>query len=206
MSGILSVLAATPVTPSTWDASGVSGANFVFTNGIRVNSDVTQSSASQQAAIGTLSRKFGKRYFEVLVVTGDGTAGRFFVGTAESTFTKTNFLGGAAFSAGDQDASGWSAGTDFAIANNAVISYNTAGVVIGVALDLDAGKGWISKANTWAVGSPSGGTTPSITFTANLVLFPACSIFGGGGAKLRLRAAAQDQSFVPPTGFTPWDN
>lgn len=118
------------------------------------------------------SKSTGKWVFELkksvasnLLLLGFGT----------SAFTLiASWLGNSAVSAGYQAANYLANGI-----TSVGVAPADASTPFMIALDLDAGKGWICVGNVWAnSGDPAAGTNPSFTFTANSILFPACSVFG----------------------------
>jgi hypothetical protein len=77
------------------------------------------------------------------------------------------------------------------------------GSVIGIAVDIDAGKVWFAVNNTWVEGSPSAGTGASFaTVTAaNIVVMGS----GMNAATQYTIFGADDANYTPPSGFTYWD-
>lgn len=76
------------------------------------------------------------------------------------------------------------------------------GDVVGLAYDADTGKMWIAFNNTWLTGSPSAGTTPIRTITANTLLY----IAGGlGPTTLTIQANTTALTYSPPSGFSAWN-
>lgn len=73
------------------------------------------------------------------------------------------------------------------------------GGVLMVAVDFDAGKGWVGYNGTWFdSGNPSAGTNPCTT-TVSGGMTPAFQIYNGGG--LSFNAGQRPFSYTPPTGF-----
>lgn len=139
----------------------------------------------------------GKWYWEVQYVGGSPSA--CFAGAIATSVPATNTqIGLTAGSGGYLNVNGllYYNGT-----NTAYGATYTDGAIISVALDMDAGKVWFAKNNTWqASGNPAAGTAPAISGLTG-TWFPAIGIFNQGGSCIASFAAA-DQSFSPPSGFT----
>ena len=70
------------------------------------------------------------------------------------------------------------------------------------ALDLSAGKGWVALNGTWVSGDPAAGTSPSFTWTAGTIIYPAASVFTSGGISETFNAGATAFSNTVPSGFS----
>lgn len=154
------------------------------------NSSVTYSDANL-TAVGDGSHKIvatdmgvktGKWYWEAQVT---GTAPRT-VGLAKQNTTKTNFLG--------SDSTGWGAYWDSptltVIHNNSTVTTYTvtatAGDIMMLAFDADAGKFWYGVNGTWlGSGNPATGANAGFTGIGNTGVndytFPAVSAYGASG-------------------------
>lgn len=94
-------------------------------------------------------------------------------------------------------------GTD--IAGNGITVFGTAPTggtgPYMVAVDLDAGKGWIALGNVWSnSGDPAAGTNPSFTFTANMTSYIANGMYGTSNT-LTLNSGASAFNNTVPIGF-----
>jgi len=157
-----------------------------------------RSTSSQLAAQATQSVSSGKFYWEI---TANNSANQLFGITGEAVsyanriavafnYTPTVFFYGIN---GNIYQDGSSTAYDSAI---------SAGDVIGIAVDFDAGKIWFAKNNTWLQsGDPANGTSPSATFTVGTFTPSWCA---GGASGDRTGAADFGQlgfTYTPPTGF-----
>jgi len=76
---------------------------------------------------------------------------------------------------------------------------NANGDVLMIAVDFDAGKGWVGKNGTWYdSGNPSTGTNPCTT-TVSGGMTPAFQAYNAGS--LSFNAGQRAFSYTPPTGF-----
>lgn len=179
-----------------------------FTNGDLTASHTAQNGANRMIR-GNVGYSSGKRYFEVLVVNDSGSifAQDIRVGIAKASALQYYPLGdeptaGVAYAYrqvggggnGLYATNGATSGTPSNFGGNAVI---------GVALDLDAGKIWFAKDNTWqSAGDPAAGTgaifsSISGTFLPAVNMLDTRQILTG-----RFRSA--DLTYSPPVGFSPW--
>ena len=149
-----------------------------------------------RATIGATSGKF---YWEVIPTnTGSLTfcssvvSGKFPLGSLpgqSSNFGITYYPDGYLFKEGAGTAS-WG-------------STYTAGDVIGIALDMDSGKVWFAKNNTWqASGNPSAGTSPasSSLLTYDNTWFPALGSYYSNGSGA-INCGQRPFTYTPPTGY-----
>ena len=75
----------------------------------------------------------------------------------------------------------------------------TSSSVFQCAVDFDAGKIWFGDGTSWiGGGSPSAGTTPSYTFTANTPLVPYISAYASAPS---VNFGQRPFKYTPPTGF-----
>ncbi len=157
-----------------------------------------RSTSSQLAAQATQSVSSGKFYWEITAntnnnqlfgITGEAVSYANRIAVAFN-YTPTVFFYG--FN-GNIYQDGSSTAYDSAI---------SAGDVIGIAVDFDAGKIWFAKNNTWLQsGDPANGTSPSATFTVGTFTPSWCA---GGASGDRTGAADFGQlgfTYTPPTGF-----
>jgi hypothetical protein len=173
------------------------GANITLSNGNLEATKTTTGWTSNRATLGVSS---GKWYFEV-TATGSfsGTTTFAMVGVANSAMALSNYIG--------VDANGWSYNFDGLKLNNGSSSYGstyTGGDVIGVAIDLDAGKIWFRKNGTWQnSGDPAAGTNAAFTNVSGTV-FPAIALGGQGASvngKWNINTGQQAFAYTAPSGF-----
>jgi len=174
------------------------GFSITASNG---NLDVVFANATYAKSIGsTLSLSTGKSYFEGTVNSGATVS---FIGIEPSNSTIFNdtvsssrvmgysSTGYSYFSSGEKRNNN----TDTAYG----ASYTT-GNIIGVAIDLDNGKIWFSKNNTWqASGDPSAGTNPAFSSIPTNTYISGVSAYGSQGWTLNF--GQRPFSYTPPTGF-----
>lgn len=78
----------------------------------------------------------------------------------------------------------------------------TAGDIIGIAVDISAGKIWFAKNNTWqASGNPAAGTGQAYSGLSGAIR-PLVGLYTSGN-KVSGRFRADAQSYSPPAGFSP---
>lgn len=177
----------------TWNPSD-KDADIILSNG---NRDATTGGAGSVRA--THGHSSGKRYFEILLQTG---VGNLYFGFANSTFSLTNtYPGSGASSAGvasagnlvntwTKDQAGWIA---FA-----------AGDVVGYALDLTAGKAWVSKNNVWQFsGDPAAGTSQWVSGITGTI-YPCIGWVASYASGGRICAKTTELAYSPPSGFSVW--
>ncbi|NDB61974.1 hypothetical protein EB001_26575, partial [bacterium] len=133
------------------------------------NLTVSSSSGSTQQRIGTIVLSSGKWYFEVNMTSVGGGAADSLIGISEvvnNTSYTSNYPG--------QSSTSYAAycylGNSFLQKVNGATFTNTnttspsTGDVMGIAFDLDSGKLWIAKNNTWVdSGNPSTGTNAAFS-------------------------------------------
>lgn len=181
---------------TTWDPtaySGYPGAGGTFTNG---NKTVTLANGKNWATVSAAS---GKKYYEAVVdVVGSSFSPMIGIAT-----TSVNTGGSIFFAAGC-----WCIacqGTKYVTSPSAYTNTGatiSAGSVIGVAVDIDAGYIWWAVNNVWVLsGNPSAGTSPAFTGVTG-TLRPANSAISPG--KITARFNASTFTYPAPTGFLEW--
>ena len=105
------------------------------------------------------------------------------------------------------DANGWGilansgniASYTNAAATNSTTFSSTTSTIFQVAIDVDAGKLWLGYNNTWlGGGSPSAGTSPTYTLTANRLIQPVISAYGNTNY---INFGQRPFGYSAPTGF-----
>jgi hypothetical protein len=169
------------------------------------NLELTGTAASSTQRLGTVTVSSGKWYYEVELSTLPASMDPL-IGFTEinNTSAVSQYPGQAANSYSIYTLSS----NTFLqkVNNNSFVNTNTAvavqGNVISVALDLDNGKIWFAKNNTWVdSGAPGSGTNPQYTGLSGTF---APSLRGTGGATTTTLAANFGQrpfAYTPPTGF-----
>jgi len=160
-------------------------------------------SASQGVSLGTVAVTSGKWYWEVTNGNTNAGGSRKVIGIVDVD----NFI----ITSGEyfvDDAYGWGYVENGTKENNNSQSaygsvFDTAGKIVGVALDLDNGAIWFSNDGTWqnsaTVGEIETGTTTNAAFTSLSGRFvPAYSDFSGNAT---VNFGQSAFTHTPPTGF-----
>ncbi len=178
-----------------WNSADSAAGNAISNS----NRSLTKSSGSSMTATrGIVGVSAGKYYWEVYVSSLAGNPAYFDAGIALST-SSLGFPGGDNLSIGYYGAS-----PDQALYKNSANLVPGAptfkiGDTLGFALDMDAGKFWAAKNNTWLAGSPSAGTgAPASGLTGTwypILGLNNVEMSGTGNFK------AADQTYTAPTGF-----
>jgi hypothetical protein len=174
------------------------GFSITASNG---NLDVNFANSTYAKSIGsTLGLSSGKWYFEGTVNSGATVS---FIGIEPSNSTIFNDTVSASRVMG-YSATGYSYYSNGDKRNNNTdaaygTSYTT-GNIIGVAIDLDNGKIWFSKNNTWqASGDPAAGTNPAFSSIPANTYISGVSAFNSQGWSLNF--GQRPFSYTPPSGF-----
>jgi len=136
------------------------------------NLTAAATNTAHKMARATLSKDAGKWYWEI---TQNVAASAYsYHGVATNQATLAGFLGA--------DQYGWSyAGTGYKANANSSTSFGaafTVGDIVGVAVDIDAGKIWFSKNGVWqAGGNPATGANPAFSNLSGKTLFPSISLY-----------------------------
>jgi hypothetical protein len=168
------------------------------------NLQVSGSGVGNTQRLSTISVSSGKWYCEITMTT---------LTTADPRIGFSNILDASAVS----QYPGQSA-TSYAIytysPNSFTQKYNNAsatntnatpfaqGDILGIAIDLDSGKIWFAKNNTWVdSGSPSAGTNPAYTGLSGTFAAALHSSGSGSSATLSANFGQQPFTYTPPSGF-----
>ncbi len=163
-------------------------------------------SANNNAAVrATTSKNSGKYYFEIRVDTsvGSGSGDYSIYGIASSGLGLNAYVGSTSASYGYEHSTGSKYNNGSGGAFGAALA---AGDVLGIAVDLSAGKIWFSKNNTWqGSGDPAAGTNAAYTGLSG-TFYPAASLYKTATTQhvLTARFASADLSYSPPSGFSAW--
>lgn len=171
-------------------------ANHTVSNG---GLTVTNNTFGFGASYTTSFKPSGKWYWEIRINTSD--AGRNIIpgATVSSIGTYPGQSGTTSWGYYGADGTKVYSGTFTAFG-----STFTTGDVIGIALDLDAGKIWFSKNNVWqGSGDPAAGTNPAFTSVSGEVK-PAIGLYATN-SQITGRFLGSSQSYAAPSGFSPLD-
>lgn len=178
---------------STWNPSD-KAATIVLSNSNMTA--VVSANPSSESVRGTVGKSSGKSYFELYA---NSITKNEYLGIANSSYPIGGYYLG-------QDANGWGCTASGTKVNNSTFASTgvtfASGDVIGIALDMGAGKVWWSKNNVWFSGDPATGTSPLFTGLSGTI-FPAVSEYAST-AEITLRTTAAQQTYMPPSGFTAW--
>lgn len=166
------------------------------------NAAITLSNGDRDAAGGTLvsvrgllGRSTGKYYWEVLVLT---SIGNHWCGFGNAAANLGGYTGNSTNSAGM--ASGGNAVTGWTKSQTGVITY-VANDILGFAIDLGAGYGWVAVNNSWQLtGDPAAGTNPWVSGISGTV-YPMTS---PGSGTDRISTKTAELAYSPPSGFSQW--
>ena len=182
----------------TWDPAN-KGPDLVLSNG---NLTITHSAASAdwEQVIATLGKSTGKWYFEVAITNGSSVVT---IGVQDGTESFETYTG--------DTFDGWGYMANGRFYNSGIIYPLTAtytdGDVIGVAVDMDAGKIWWSKNGIWkgitgTSPDPATGTDPGYANLAG-TLYPAATIYLIDDEIIG-RFTSASQTYSAPSGFSAW--
>lgn len=197
-----------------WDTSRKSS-DITLSNG---NVDAISAGGSGfNTVIANIGRISGKYYFEVKVVAYDGSNANYFaigvvagIPTAFNNYPGNSALGvpGASKQGGTQT----NLRSDMTAGTNALLTV-ALNEVIGVAVDLDAGKIWLAQNGSFALADgvntdngadPTNGVNPWTTFTPGTRIYPAVALYQNNATnKLRILGAGT-LAYSPPSGFSSW--
>jgi hypothetical protein len=189
---------------STWDTATKTGGTWVFSNGDKTAQYTPPiSGVAIQSVVGSVARSSGKRYFEIVFVTGAtfGSAVRHDLGVTSSAIPI------AAGSSGSNIGIGYRRGGGTIIANGSNVGTVTplsATDVVGVAIDIGTGKVWLSRNGTYTQGDPVAGTSPEATLTASIDYRPFFSAESLAYSTVTLRTTSAEFTTAPPSGFVSW--
>lgn len=202
MSGIQQILLGliTTAAPTgfTWNP-GDKSADIILSNG---DLSATRGAGATNATVrGTQAYSTGKRYFEIACDTIGVSSDFSIYGIADSGLSLSAFVGSSAGSYG-YETTGTKYNNGTGTAHGASF---TAGDVIGIAVDLDAGKLWFAKNGTWQSGDPATGTTPAFTGVSG-AFYPATSLYSTTPQHSQtVRFNTGDFTQTMPSGFTAWE-
>jgi hypothetical protein len=162
----------------------------------------------------TLSRSTGKYYFEIKAINGYATA-PWGVGVVRKTSYEANRMWSPGYLL---DGLGW--GLYQLVADSNFRKFNTGtgtltnttkvsvtNTVIGIAVDLDAGKLWFSKNNVWIdSGNPGAGTGQMYSgVTGDVIPYISFYDYGGNSVQFQGQFSKYNTTYSPPSGFLRWE-
>jgi hypothetical protein len=129
-------------------------------------------------------------------------AGNYFIcGFGDSLFSVFSYVGATSSCAGVYGSTIFATGS---ISKTGTAASMNAGTTAMLALDLDAGKGWIYYAGAWQnSGNPAAGSNPTWTWTPNTSLTPAASVYSAPDS-VTLNAGSSAFVNSVPSGFSGW--
>lgn len=185
---------------TTWNPSDKSTEVYLAGDDLGAGYQTVTSDATPRGVRGTDAAATGKFYVEVSIDILSGTVPEMWLGLCEATYDLD--------AVSDVDACRYESGGHFADggAGQSFATY-TQGDIIGLAVDLDAGKAWVARNNTWqGSGDPAAGTDPAWTFSG-LTLYPLVQFYAASDdADIYVTAGflAADQTYSAPSGFGEW--
>ena len=165
---------------------------------------------------GTMGMTTGKFYWETTVASLYTTNGYQFFGVAPNNYRVPSGNDAATTVPGNTGIYGGSiqlegSGTTTLLANNAATNTNinsgfgntAVNDVIQIAFDVDSGKIWFGKNNTWYnSGVPASGTNPTATLTvAGYTPFMPCNGTYTNSDVMTINYGQQPFAYTPPSGF-----
>lgn len=176
-----------------WSSSNI-GTGITLSGGSLIAT--SPNGSTYGSVLGTVALS-GKRYFEVKYTARDIGVGSIGISVAGITFTNNSF---------SATTNGYGYGTNGNKYNNgtnsAFGSSYTTGDIIGVYVDMTAGKVWFSKNGVLqASGDPVAGTNAAFTFSTSLTLYPA--VYLNSGTNPEAAAINSPLSYSPATGYAP---
>jgi hypothetical protein len=196
--GVLSEFAqfayGTITNPAVWQLAGTS----VWTLSNNDRTATVVSGGGVRTVRGSLARSTGKRYFEIVRVSGGffGTSVRDEYGLSRNVIDGNQVsIDGIGYRRAGQVRAGGSI-----LASPAPLGD---GDVVQFAMDLDTGKVWVGRNGTWITGDPGAGTGEIGTITVG-TYNPGANSESGSPATVTLNAATGQFSHSVPSGFIPW--
>tara|TARA_R110000868_G_scaffold96457_3_gene265436 strand:+ start:3114 stop:5843 length:2730 start_codon:yes stop_codon:yes gene_type:complete len=175
--------------------SGKSSRYAIFSNS---DLDFTGTSEVAEGVVGNFGHSSGQIYYEINIVTGADLY--VFVGVCDGSLPPVALHNSAGTAVGRSAAvrSDGFAGASGMTYNAASLGTTVTGRVLGLAIDVDAKKVWISNNNAWILGDPAAGTSPSITWTKQYTILPFARL---PRSSEKLRIISSGFTYTPPTGF-----
>ena len=202
------VVAAT--TAVTWDPDNKSSNISLSTDKLTADNEST-AGTTYEGTFATLGRSSGKYYFEVVANHSSSYSGYQQIGVQDGTIGLNDSLGGAAGGWGYRSLQGrlYNNGS-YVIPSNYPVQFTT-NEVVGIAIDLDAGKLWWSLNGVWLykTGSfpspdPATGTDPAYSNLSGTI-YPAICLRQVDNNFTGIFKLA-DFNYTPPTGFSAWES
>ena len=176
----------------TWNPAD-KNANISLSNG---DLTATATDTSWKSVRATEGKSSGKWYWEVKIDVSAGDHNM--IGTGSSSATLDHYVGNDSYGYGYNGYNGYKFYDGSGVVYGSTYGLND---IIGVALDLDNGKIWVSKNNVWqASGDPAAGTNEMFSGLSG-TFYPMFSPYENTNAGTA-RFASGDLSYTPPSGFS----
>ena len=183
------------ITYATWNPAD-KGGNLTLSNG---NLTVENNTNGWNSVRATLGKTTGKWYWELTQDSGASDATCGLPAIMDDGADITNYAGFSAKSAGAQVGNTYNGLVNGVTGNHTgAVGAMGAGTVFGFAMDVDAGKIWISKNGTWVNGDPTGAHVWGIGADT---WFPAFSGNSTAGFVWTANFGATPFVYTVPTGF-----
>jgi hypothetical protein len=174
----------------------VSSKTAVSNSGLTVTQTTSSLRGVTQSSVGFSS---GKKYWEIQITGAVG--GNYAVAGAGAGLSSVTSLypgdSSTSFGYHGMDGGIWVGGSIIR-----TCSTFTVGDIIGIAVDADTGKFWVSKNGVWqASGDPSAGTNPAGTISFGGTIKPAVSLYSLDQSIIA-RFADKNRAYPIPAGFS----
>lgn len=182
--------------PCAWNPND-KGPEIVLSNG---NLSACGSAGVLRSARCVLGRSSGKYMWESTVTNRTGATS--LAGWASVLASVWTYIGNSPISIGVQATNGQTSVNGMASSQNYLIPF-AIGDVMSLAIDLDAGKGWLGRNGAWLSGDPAAGTSPWFTFSPGTKMWPgfaSADVNNSGTANFGATAF----TMTLPTGFAAW--
>ena len=190
------------LSPTTWNPSD-KNANINLSGGDLIANSAEDNGSGYFGVRATRGYSSGKRYFEL-----NHALDFAFIRVGIANLTQSLATGQYPGSSGNSY--GYDASTGKKYHNGIGTSYGDTwqNHVIGIALDMNAGKGWWSKDGVWQnSGNPAAGTNPAYTSISG-TFYPMIAPYGSFGVTMTITGvfASGSMTYSPPSGFSAWDD
>lgn len=193
-----------------WDKNNKNADIFVVDGAYANNRALMFTGGNNYRTVRALLPKSSGKWYAEILQFADPTPSNSCVGIVETGTTITalgHYIGTTAADFGYFQFSGQKINSATLLSYGSAWSIND---VIGIALDLDNGKVWFAKNNTWqASGDPSAGTNAAFTGIAgtyHIAFSGFAATLAVPGHEGRLRISAAECSYSPPSGFSHYLN
>lgn len=175
--------------PAQWNSAD-KNAGITLANG-----DRDASGSGLIAVRGLLGRSTGKYYFEVAVTVSSGSA---WGGLGDASANLSSYTGNSSASCGI--AAGGNVVTTWTKSQTGTFTIS-AGDVIGFAADLNNGRLYVAKNNTWQFSSDP---TTDTNYWVSGITGTVYPMGTPGSSTLRISTKTAELTYSPPTGYSQW--